>query len=153
VEDNGVPRRPVALDTPHLRRLVDTDSALLNFDGISYGKGAAVLKQLVAWVGKEPFFAGVRAYLREHEFANTELADLLTALERASGRDLQSWSAEWLQTAGVNTLRPIVEVRDGAYAAVAIEQSAATEFPTLRSPTRDRALRPHAPWAGPPGPG
>ncbi len=113
--------------------VVDTDSALLNFDGISYGKGAAVLKQLVAWVGKEPFFAGVRAYLREHEFANTELADLLTALERASGRDLQSWSAEWLQTAGVNTLRPIVEVRDGAYAAVAIEQSAATEFPTLRS--------------------
>ena len=112
--------------------VLDTDSAMLNFDGISYGKGAAVLKQLVAWVGREQFFRGVRAYFREHEFANTELADLLQALAQASGRDLDGWARDWLQTAGVNTLRPVVEVRDGVYAAVSVEQSAPPDQPTLR---------------------
>jgi len=112
--------------------VVDTDSALLNFDGISYGKGAAVLKQLVAWVGREEFLAGVRAYFRGHEFANTTLADLLTALEKASGRDLAAWAAAWLRTAGVNTLRPAVQVSAGAYTCVAVEQEAPAEHPTLR---------------------
>jgi len=112
--------------------VVDTDGALLNFDGISYGKGAAVLKQLVAWVGWEAFVTGVRAYFREHEFANTNLADLMTALEPASGRDLGGWATAWLQTAGVNTLRPAVTVTDGSYSAVAIEQEAPAEHPTLR---------------------
>jgi len=112
--------------------VVDTDSALLNFDGISYGKGAAVLKQLVAWVGREEFLAGVRAYFRDHEFANTTLADLLTALEKASGRDLAAWAAAWLRTAGVNTLRPAVQVSAGAYTCVAVEQEAPAEHPTLR---------------------
>jgi aminopeptidase N len=110
----------------------DTDSALLNFDGISYGKGAAVLKQLVAWVGWEAFVTGVRAYFRRHEFTNTTLADLLAALEPASGRDLGGWAAAWLQTAGANTLRPAVAVVDGHYTAVAIEQEAPPEHPTLR---------------------
>ncbi len=112
--------------------VVDTDSALLNFDGISYGKGAAVLKQLVAWVGREEFLAGVRAYFRDHEFANTTLADLLAALEKASGRDLAAWAAAWLRTAGVNTLRPAVQVSAGAYTYVAVEQEAPVEHPTLR---------------------
>ena len=112
----------------------DTDSALLNFDGISYAKGASVLKQLVAWVGFESFIAGVRDYFARHAHGNTSLADLLEALERTSGRDLASWSQEWLRTSQVNTLRAETAVDDdGQYTAVAIEQSAPAEHPTLRS--------------------
>ncbi|PZS35674.1 MAG: aminopeptidase N [Pseudonocardiales bacterium] len=114
--------------------VADTDSALLNFDGISYAKGASVLKQLVAWVGFEEFVTGIRAYFAEHAHGNSSLADLLVALERTSGRDLTSWSKEWLETAGVNTLRADVVVdADGRYSRVAIEQTAADEQPTLRS--------------------
>ena len=119
---------PIATDAP------DTQAARLNFDGISYAKGAGVLKQLVAWVGFEPFLAGLRAYFDEHAFGNTSLGDLLAALERSSGRDLQAWSREWLETAGVNELRPDVAVDSaGRYTSVAVEQSAASEHPTLRS--------------------
>jgi aminopeptidase N len=104
----------------------DTEAALLNFDGISYAKGASVLGQLVAWVGEDAFLAGVREYFRTHAFGNTRLADLLGALERASGRDLAAWSRAWLQTAGVNTLTPDVDIRaDGTYEAVTIRQDAA----------------------------
>ena len=88
----------------------DIETVQANFDGITYAKGASVLKQLVAWVGREEFFAGLRVYFRRHEYGNTSLADLLAALEESSGRDLSGWSAAWLQTTGVNTLRPAVEV-------------------------------------------
>ncbi len=84
----------------------DTRSALLNFDGISYAKGASVLRQLVAFVGEDTFFRGLRDYLTAHAFGNTDLEDLLGALERVSGRDLQSWARLWLETSGVATLRP-----------------------------------------------
>ncbi|MBW3648685.1 MAG: ERAP1-like C-terminal domain-containing protein, partial [Actinobacteria bacterium] len=76
-----------------------------NFDGISYAKGASVLRQLMATVGEDVFFTGVRAYLDRHAFANTTFADLLVALEAASGRDLSQWAQAWLQTSGVSTLR------------------------------------------------
>ena len=119
---------PIAADAP------DTDTAQLNFDGISYAKGAGVLKQLVAWVGFEPFLAGLRAYIAEHAHGNTTLADLLVALERASGRDLRAWSREWLETAGVNVLRPEPTVGpDGRYASVDVIQAATDDHPTLRS--------------------
>ena len=94
---------PVQGDVP------DNRSALLNFDGISYAKGASVLRQLMATVGEEVFFAGVRAYVERHAFGNTTFADLLAELERASGRDLHGWSRAWLQTSGVSTLRTVVE--------------------------------------------
>ena len=111
----------------------DTDAALLNFDGISYAKGAAVRGQLVAWVGEDVFFDGVREYFRAHAFGSTRLADLLGALERASGRELAEWSRAWLQTAGVNTLTPEVNVgADGSYEAVTIRQDASP----LRRPHR-----------------
>ena len=77
----------------------------MNFDGITYAKGASVLKQLVAYVGRDNFLAGVRKYFAAHAWGNATLADLLAALEETSGRDLAAWSREWLQTAGVNTLR------------------------------------------------
>ncbi len=93
---------PVQGDVP------DNRSALLNFDGISYAKGASVLRQLMATVGEEAFFTGVRAYLARHAFANASFADLLGELETASGRDLQEWARVWLQTSGLSTLRPVV---------------------------------------------
>ncbi len=85
----------------------DNRAALLNFDGISYAKGASVLRQLVAFVGEDAFFDGLRTYLATHAFGNTDLRDLLVELERASGRDLGPWAASWLETSGVSTLRPV----------------------------------------------
>ncbi|PSL06735.1 membrane alanyl aminopeptidase [Haloactinopolyspora alba] len=119
---------PVSAD---IRDLEDVE---VNFDGITYAKGAAVLKQLVAWVGRDEFLEGVRGYFDEFAWGNTTLADLLTHLERTSGRDLSAWNEQWLRTAGVNTLHPVVTVdADGTYTSVVVEQTAAPEHPTLRS--------------------
>ncbi|GAA3724791.1 aminopeptidase N [Salinactinospora qingdaonensis] len=119
---------PIAADIP------DMQAVEVNFDGITYAKGASVLKQLVAYVGVDAFFAGVRAYFAKHAWGNTELADLLRELERASGRDLSLWSREWLETAGVNTMRPEFEVNEqGAFTSFAVLQEAAPDYPTLRS--------------------
>jgi aminopeptidase N len=85
--------------------VTDNRSALMNFDGISYAKGASVLRQLMVLVGQDTFFEGVRRYLTRHAFANTSLHDFLTAIEEASGRDLTSWTETWLRTPGVSTLR------------------------------------------------
>ena len=111
----------------------DTAQALANFDGISYAKGASVLRQMVAWLGDETFLSGVRAYFAAHAFGNATLADLLTALSRSSGRDLSGWAEVWLRRAQLNTLRPQVTLGpDGRYAEVAVVQSAPEEYPTLR---------------------
>jgi len=85
---------------PIVADIVDLEAAKLNFDGITYAKGAAVLKQLVAFVGEEAFFATARHYFEAHAYGNTTLADLLSALETTSGRDLRAWSSAWLQTTG-----------------------------------------------------
>ncbi len=119
---------PISADIRHL------EDVEVNFDGITYAKGAGVLKQLVAWVGREAFLEGVRAYFAEHAWGNTTLDDLFSHLERTSGRDLSTWGQQWLQTAGVNTLTPHVIVgEDGTYDSVSIEQTAAESHPTLRS--------------------
>ena len=119
---------PIAADIP------DIHAVEVNFDGITYYKGASVLKQLVAYVGRENFLAGVRKYFAAHAWSNATLADLLSALEDTSGRDLTSWSSEWLETAGVNTLRPAFEVdSDGRFTSFAVVQSAVPEYPVLRS--------------------
>ena len=111
----------------------DLEDVLVNFDGITYAKGASVLKQLVAYVGREHFREGVRAYFRAHAWGNTTLEDLLTELEAASGRDLREWSKVWLETASVNILRPVIEVDEaGIMTRVTIEQSHLDGFPTLR---------------------
>ncbi|MFI6223140.1 aminopeptidase N [Nocardia salmonicida] len=89
---------------PIVADITDLEAAKLNFDGITYAKGASVLKQLVAYVGREEFFSGVRRYFRTHAFGNTTLDDLLTELSAESGRDLASWAQAWLQTTGVSTL-------------------------------------------------
>lgn len=123
---------PIAAD------MVDLDAVRVNFDGITYAKGASALRQLVAWVGETEFLAGLHEYFTKHAWGNTELRDLLTELEATSGRDLSSWTREWLQTSGVNLLRPVIEMADDhAYASVIIEQEPPTVpegiEPTLRS--------------------
>jgi aminopeptidase N len=114
----------------------DTLSIRNNFDGITYAKGASVLRQLVAWVGEEEFLAGLVAYFRHHEFGNTDLSDFLAALEETSGRDLHAWAKEWLQTAGVNTIRASFETRveddQEVFDSFSVLQSAPQEWPVLR---------------------
>jgi len=126
---DGLPTsHPVSADAP------DSEAALLNFDGISYQKGAGIIKQLVAWIGDAPFRDGLRSYIERHAWGNTTLADLLGYLERASGRQLGPWADAWLRTAGIAGLRPTVEIGpDGRYTAAAVEQVAPAEHPTLRS--------------------
>jgi aminopeptidase N len=126
-QDQQPSTHPIAADNE------DLEAVEVNFDGITYAKGASALRQLVAWVGEEEFFRGLREYFRRHAWGNTDLADLLRALEETSGRELGSWSKEWLETAGVNTMRPVFEVdADGRYTSFAVEQTAAAAFPTLR---------------------
>jgi aminopeptidase N len=111
----------------------DLHAVEVNFDGITYAKGASVLKQLVAWVGLEPFMVGLRQYFKDHAYGNSEFVDLLTALEKASGRELDAWAKEWLQTSGVNTLAPEFELAgDGTFASFGVRQSAAGDNATLR---------------------
>lgn len=118
---------------PIVADMVDFDAVETNFDGITYAKGASVLRQLVAYVGEDAFFEGLRAYFKKYEWQNTTLNDLLDELEATSGRDLRSWSKLWLETTGVNTLRPEIERNDdGTVASFAVLQSAAGEHPTIR---------------------
>ncbi|UFS60884.1 aminopeptidase N [Subtercola endophyticus] len=118
---------------PIFATINDLDDVQVNFDGITYAKGASVLKQLVAWVGQDEFLAGVGQYFKKHAYSNTELKDLLAELEDTSGRDLTEWSKLWLETAGVNTLRPEIETdSDGVITSFAITQTAPAEWPTIR---------------------
>jgi len=118
---------------PVVATIRDLDDVLVNFDGITYAKGGSVLKQLAAWVGIDAFFTGVASYFRKHEWGNTELRDLLVELETASGRDLGGWAALWLETAGVNTLRPEITVdAAGTITGFAVLQTAAADYPTIR---------------------
>ncbi|MCE7079245.1 aminopeptidase N [Streptomyces sp. ST2-7A] len=126
---------------PIMAEIRDLDDVLVNFDGITYAKGASVLKQLVAYVGQDAFFRGVQAYFKRHAWGNTTLPDLLTALEETSGRDLSAWSRAWLETAGINVLRPeITTDADGVITAFAVRQ----EAPALpEGATGEPVLRPH----------
>ncbi|KAA0103735.1 aminopeptidase N [Mycolicibacterium sp. P1-5] len=111
---------PVAADIP------DLHAVEVNFDGITYAKGASVLKQLVAYVGLEHFLAGLRDYFAAHAFGNATFDDLLGALEKASGRDLSDWGRQWLKTTGLNTVRADFDVdADGKFTRFAINQGGA----------------------------
>ncbi|ULP48980.1 aminopeptidase N [Mycolicibacter virginiensis] len=111
---------PIAADIP------DLAAVEVNFDGITYAKGASVLKQLVAYVGLEHFLAGLRDYFAAHAFDNATFDDLLAALEKASGRDLSDWGRQWLKTTGLNTLRADFDVDgDGRFTRFAVTQGGA----------------------------
>ncbi|GAA2579047.1 aminopeptidase N [Streptomyces roseoviolaceus] len=126
---------------PIMAEINDLDDVLVNFDGITYAKGASVLKQLVAYVGEDEFFRGVQTYFKAHAFGNTRLSDLLGALEETSGRDLKAWSKAWLETAGINVLRPRIETdANGVVTSFAIRQ----EAPALPAGAKgEPTLRPH----------
>ncbi|BCJ29090.1 aminopeptidase N [Actinocatenispora sera] len=118
---------PVYTDIP------DVETVEVNFDGITYAKGASILKQIVAYVGRDAFVAGLRAYFPKHAWGNATFDDLLGALEEASGRELREYASRWLTTAQVNTLRPQI-TRDGEnYGTVAVLQEAPKDYPTLRT--------------------
>nr|WP_274635682.1 aminopeptidase N [Microbacterium bovistercoris] len=118
---------------PVVAEINDLEDVQVNFDGITYAKGGSVLKQLTAWVGIDEFFAGVAAYFQKNQWGNTELVDLLTELEATSGRDLGAWSKKWLETAGVNTLSPLIEDNaDGVITRFGVVQTAPADYPTIR---------------------
>ena len=120
---------PIAAD------IVDVQAVEVNFDGITYAKGASVLKQLAAYAGTEEFLRAMRVYFRRHEYGNTTLADLLRVLEEESGRDLSKWSAQWLETSGINLL---------SAESATDEQGRYTSFAILQGPAGpDRVLRDH----------
>ena len=122
---------------PIIADMVDMEAVNANFDGITYAKGASVLHQLVAHVGRANFIAGLQKYFAKHAWKNTTLDDLLVELEAASGRSLDSWVNTWLQTAGVNTLRPQLVIEGDAYKSIVISQ----ETPLV--PAGSKELRPH----------
>ncbi len=122
---------------PIVSDMKDIDTVAGNFDGISYAKGASVLQQLVAHVGRENFILGLQKYFTKHAFKNTTLDDLLYELTQTSGRDLKPWVSTWLQSAGVNTLRPALEIENDKYKSVTVIQ----EAPTM--PVGSSQLRPH----------
>src|SRR3984957_1260527 len=127
MQDQQPSTHPVAADVETL------SEAIANFDGISYAKGGSVLKQLVAYLGRDAFFAGIRAYLAQYGWGNATLADLLAALSASSGKELGDWATAWLQTAGPNTLRPeFSQDEDGRFTGFAVLQEAPAEHPVLR---------------------
>ncbi|MFJ5956241.1 aminopeptidase N [Paenarthrobacter sp. NPDC092416] len=131
LQDQLPTTHPIVADIP------DLEAAKQNFDGITYAKGASVLKQLVAYVGFDAFIAGSRQYFRDHEFGNTSLGDLLGALSAASGRDLSAWAGQWLQTSGISTISADI-VEDGhKLGAVTLLQDAVDPI------TGKQELRPH----------
>ncbi|CAN7506863.1 aminopeptidase N [Terrabacter sp. LjRoot27] len=114
---------------------LDAQSALQNFDGISYAKGAATLRQLIAYVGDDQFIAGVRAYLTDKSYGNGTLADFLAAIETASGKDLEAWSRAWLLTADRDTISVDIEEQAGVVESAVVRREAPADRP---------ADRPHA---------
>ena len=129
--DQLVSTHPIAV------KMDDIESVNANFDGISYAKGSSVLKQLSAYVGRDNFIKGLRQYFKKFAWGNTQLSDLLDELKTTSGRDLDAWANTWLKTAGINTMRPIIEESNGVYAKVTIQQDA----PAV--PAGSTEIRPH----------
>ena len=118
---------------PIMAPIQDLHDVQVNFDGITYAKGASVLRQLVAWVGQEQFMRALTSYFGKHSWGNATLKDLMVELEATSGRELASWSEAWLETAGVNTLTPSVETDEqGAIQRIEVIQTAPNDHPTLR---------------------
>ncbi|PWG59028.1 aminopeptidase N [Bifidobacterium catulorum] len=118
---------------PIVAPINDLNDTYVNFDGITYAKGASVLKQLVFYVGRDRFFEGIHNYLTAHAYGNATLADLLDELERTSGRDLTAWSRQWLESAGINTIATELETAaDGTIDRLVLRQSAPSDHPVPR---------------------
>ncbi|WP_322500700.1 aminopeptidase N [Streptomyces rochei] len=119
--DFGVTRKPWGYDADQRpsthpvapENVEDTASALLNFDGISYAKGASALRQLVTWLGEKDFLAGINIHFERHRFANATLGDFIDSLAAATDRDVHAWADAWLRTTGVDTLTPRITGDNG----------------------------------------
>ena len=118
----------------------DTDETFLNFDGITYGKGASVLKQLVATIGLDGFREGMRRYFRTYDYGNASLRDFLGSLEEGSGRELGEWSRLWLETASLNTIRAQWESDGERLTSLELSQTAPADYPTIRPHTLETGL-------------
>ena len=133
-EDQWVTTHPIAADAP------DTDMAFANFDGISYSKGAAVLKQLMFFIGEEAFKKGLSDYFKKYQWGNTRLKDFLDCMAEASGKNLDSWSRMWLETTGVNTIEPVIEMEKGKIKSFFIKQHPSAGNNLLREHRSEVAL-------------
>lgn len=132
-KDWGMTQDQMPSTHPIVAEIRDLEDVEVNFDGITYAKGAAVLRQLVSYVGRENFFKALNEYFNKHSWSNTTLPDLMSELEAASGRDLTAWSKVWLEEAGVTLLRPEISVNeDGTLAELAVLQESFTPGSSLR---------------------
>ena len=128
-DDQRVTTHPIAAV------IEDTDEAELGFEGITYEKGASVLKQLVATIGREAFNEGIQGYFRRHAWGNATLTDFLHALGDAAGRPLDEWAHLWIGTEGLNTIEATWEAEDGRITRFSLLQGAPEDHPTLRPHT------------------
>ena len=133
-EDQLVTTHPIELSVG------TTDDAFTNFDGITYGKGGSVLKQLIALLGEDTFRQGVRDYLAANAWGNTELEDFIGALAKAADRDLDGWTERWLYQAGLNTIEARYSCEDDVITSMSLIQTAPEEYPTLREQRTQLAL-------------
>ena len=126
-------------DTTHpvVATVHDVEAARQAFDGITYAKGASVLKQLVAYVGQERFLAAANTWFAEHAFGNGELSEFLETLTHASGRDMSAWAHAWLRTSGPSYLSSTTQVHDARVARLTVRQEG-VDLSTGRD-----VLRPH----------
>ena len=125
-QDQLVTTHPIAAT------VADTDQTFLNFDGITYAKGASVLRQLAAAIGDDGFREGMRLYFRRHAYGNTDLRQFLAALEEGSGRSLGEWSKLWLETASLNTISATYESDGDRVTSLQVTQVAPRDYPTIR---------------------
>jgi aminopeptidase N len=117
----------------------DAQSALQNFDGISYAKGAATLRQLIAHIGDDAFIAGVAQYLSSHAYGNAALVDFLGAMERAGGKDLRGWADAWLRTAGLDAISVETVTEQGSITKATVRRTPPAAHPADRPHSFDVA--------------
>ncbi len=149
--DFGVTRKPWGYDADQRpsthpvapENVEDTASALLNFDGISYAKGASALRQLVTWLGEKDFLAGINIHFDRHKFANATLADFIDSLASATDRDVHAWADAWLRTTGVDTLVPELGTENGNWH-LGIQHRGSAGAPPAPDPAKDRSGLKHA---------
>ena len=110
----------------------DTKSGDASFDAITYSKGASVLKQLNHFLGEDTFREGVRQYMNRFGWQAATLPNFMDTLAEISGKDMQGWTRDWLQTAGVNTVKAEFQCREGKISNFSLLQTAPDDYPTLR---------------------
>ncbi len=125
--DQSVTTHPIEFKVPN------TDVVFANFDGITYGKGASVLKQLDFFIGPEKLKAGLKSYFSKNAFKNTTLPDFMGEMSGASGLDLGDWQKMWLSVPQVNTSQIVYLCKDGKIVDFKVNQTAVAEYSTLRS--------------------